>query len=595
MDKVVIVFVALIHVSVSLWTCTSDLDCSSQAGSVCVAGSCQCPAGQEAISTGTRCVGVAPYHTSPCFETNQCSRLWINYECRRTDNNTEGTCECMEGNHYFLGRCWRSRDYRETCQRDEECITTPRDPYALKCDGVCVCADGYYERQRGECRKIGNAVGDGCVVNEDCHFPDAVCDIRHFNCTVRSDDRSDTLNLNELVYFSTEETNALSDREVESVHNTTCTNDSECDTPATCTFGACVCPTGFYRYNGTCYAELGTPSTPEQCDGILAVVIDGICSCPPNFFYHENMRSCIRVSRRLTDSCMVDAHCHTFGAQSRCGAPREPWGLRSCECITENAVWDQNRNICRLFAGVGEGCEVDNDCLAGELQITCVKNEEGQGFCSCPPHLTEFEGLCLTSGLVLGDDCQATPECNGTQNSICTNNKCSCAEGFQQEGDYCAPVIGGPCTQDTDCVIQNTECRNTTDGLTCQCHDGLVGYEQQCYTVSPGINASCTVSAQCKATMGETVDCVDGLCACIADHHYRDGRCWRITGLFESCSRTSECYLSDMSGVVSCRNGRCQCDFDHPYSETLNTCVSSGTTIYGSLVTILTLFMLINI
>lgn len=48
--------------------------------------------------------------------------------------------------------------------------------------------------------------------------------------------------------------------------------------------------------------------------------------------------------------------------------------------------------------GIGEACEVDSDCLAGELEIQCRVNDNGQGVCVCPDETLEFEGLCLTTG-----------------------------------------------------------------------------------------------------------------------------------------------------------------------------------------------------
>ncbi|CAK1553227.1 unnamed protein product [Leptosia nina] len=587
MDRIILVF-ALIHVSSALWSCKVDDDCSSQAGSVCVSGSCECPGGQQPVFRGTRCVGVAPYLSSPCYEDIQCDRLWANYECRKNNGSLVGTCACLPGNHFFLGRCWPTKGYREACERDEECLTEPRDPYALKCNQVCVCADGYYERQRGECRKIATGVGEGCVVDDDCHFTNGTCNVQTFSCTNMTASTPSSEPLTQPIDMLT----ALSDREVDSVHNINCTTNSDCTSPSICSFGACVCPRGFYKYNNKCYAELGTPSTPDQCDGLLAVVIDGVCTCRPNFFFEQNMRDCTRVTRRITDSCVTDGNCGTFGAQSRCGPPKEPWGLRTCECISENAVWNADRNLCRLFAGVGEQCEADNDCLAGDLEITCEKDDQGQGFCRCPPGLTELDGLCLTSGLVLGDTCQASQECNGTANAVCSDRKCACATGFQQDGDYCAPVIGGPCAQDTDCVIQDTVCLNTTEGSTCQCRDNLVAFDQQCYTVSPGQNATCSVSIQCQASMGNASSCVNGLCVCTDGYHYRDEMCWPRTELFQTCSRTSQCYLREMSEVVTCRNGLCQCDFDHPYSEELRTCTSSASSLYASFLLTVTLFIL---
>ncbi|XP_038220341.1 tenascin-like [Zerene cesonia] len=577
---------ALFHVSSAVWSCYNDSDCSTRSGSICVEGSCECPIGQEPGRGGTVCVSVAPYYSSPCVDTSQCSRLFSNFECRQRERATTSICACTPGNHYFLGRCWNTIGFGEPCTRDEECLATPRDPYSLVCDSVCVCAEGYYERQRGECRKIGRAVGDGCVIDSDCQFTGGTCDIETFSC-VDSSAPQTVPQSNILEHRSIDLEHSMTDREVQAVHDTPCNTADECASPQLCVSGVCVCPVGFYMHGNRCYAELGTPSTPEQCGGLLATVIDGRCVCPSNFFYNVNMRDCIKVTRRITDSCVIDANCHTFGAESRCGAPQQPWGFRTCECVSENAVWDSNRNMCRLYAGVGETCVIDSDCMAGEVEINCVEDEQGVGYCRCPAHLTELNGLCLNLGLDLGESCQSSLECTATANTACVSGKCSCSDGFQQEGGQCAPVIGGPCTQDTDCVIDNTICKEDGDDSTCQCDQRYVAYDQQCWSVSPGFNSSCTITPQCTASMGDAGSCVSGSCMCATGYHFRDNQCWPITGLFQTCSRSSECYLQGMSDVVVCRNGRCQCDFDYPYSEELQTCVSSASTITASIFMIL--------
>ncbi|XP_045508877.1 multiple epidermal growth factor-like domains protein 6 [Colias croceus] len=577
----IVIIVALVHAASALWQCTNDSDCSSRNGSICVEGTCKCPTGREPGRGGMDCIRVAPYYSSPCVDTTQCSRLFSNYECRQVTNSTISICACLPGTHYFLGRCWNTKSFGESCTRDEECLSTPRDPFSLKCDGVCVCSDGYYERQRGECRKIGKAVGDGCVVDSDCQFTGGACNINTFSCVDSTVPQSKVLERIEQHTLDVE--HSMTDRTVQAVHDTACNASAACPSPQLCVDRTCVCPVGFYMSDDKCYAELGTPSTPEQCGGLLATVIDGVCACPPNFFYNVNMRDCIKVTRRITDSCVIDANCHTFGAESRCGAPREPWGFRTCECITENAVWDSSRNMCRLFAGVGETCSIDSDCMAGEVEINCVLNDEGVGYCRCPAHLTEINGLCLNMGLELGDSCQSNLECTGTANTACVSGKCDCAEGFQLEGEQCAPVIGGPCTYDTDCVIDNTICKDNNGVSTCQCDQQYVAYDQQCWTISPGFNSSCTITEQCRASMGDAGTCVDGSCMCSSGYHFRDGQCWQITGLFQTCSRSSQCYLQGMSDVVVCRNGRCQCDFDHPYSDELQTCTSSASSISASI------------
>ncbi|XP_050677281.1 prion-like-(Q/N-rich) domain-bearing protein 25 [Leptidea sinapis] len=352
--------------------------------------------------------------------------------------------------------------------------------------------------------------------------------------------------------------------------------------------GTCKCAAGYQeRQRGECrrfstarakvfnccISELGSPSTPEQCDGLLSVVIDGICACRPNFFYDINMRDCIKVSRSLAvDSCVIDEACHTFGVAARCGQPQDPWQMRNCECIPEDSVWDAERNLCRLFAGVGETCTMDSDCLAGEIEIQCVEDDQGVGYCRCPPHLTEYEGLCLTSGLKLGESCQLSQECTGTDNAVCTNGTCSCSEGYQQIGDTCAPVIGGACLVNEDCAIANTVCKNGTTGRTCQCEDEFVAYEDICWEVANGFEANCTVSAQCTERLGKSSACVSSQCVCTHGNHHRDGSCWPVTELFSPCSRTSQCYLADLTDRTVCRNGLCQCDFDYPFSEELGTC-----------------------
>ncbi|XP_073966695.1 prion-like-(Q/N-rich) domain-bearing protein 25 [Choristoneura fumiferana] len=245
------------------------------------------------------------------------------------------------------------------------------------------------------------------------------------------------------------------------------------------------------------------------------------------------MRDCTKVARRITDFCFSDEQCHSFGAASFCGAPGD-WGLRTCECDLEQAVWDAQRSMCRLFAGIGEACQVDSDCMAGELEIQCQLDGEGEGFCACPDGLEAVDGLCLTSGLEVGEECQITQECTGTANTECLGGLCTCGNGYQQVDDYCAPSLGGTCTANTDCIINNTVCASGATGLTCQCQESYVEYDAECWENSKGYNANCTIDAQCVAALGSSGACLNGVCLCGVNFHYRDGACWPMTGTFTS-------------------------------------------------------------
>ncbi|KAM3955095.1 LOW QUALITY PROTEIN: uncharacterized protein ACR2FA_011030 [Aphomia sociella] len=559
--------------TLALWSCSTNSECDVT-GSVCLNARCVCPPGQEVALGGTVCADIAPYHTSPCVEDSQCSRLFSNYECRREDEETVGQCLCQSGHHYFLGRCWGSVEFGEACTRDEQCMGELRDPYSLVCRETCVCADGYYVRQ-GECRKIAYAVGDGCVLDEDCQFPNGVCNQATFSCVTSSNVAAPSSTVD--AYRNT--TTNVEERS-QRQHFRSCDATNPCTEPFLCSGlqGSCICPTGYYSdaSGSRCLAELGSPSTEAQCDGLLAVVRDGVCVCPPNFYFEEDMRNCVRATRSITESCVSDLNCHTFGAASRCGDPQEPWGLRSCECLSEISVWDSNRQMCRLFASIGETCEVNSDCMAGELEIQCVVGDDGVGHCACPGDLVEVDGLCLTSGLDLGDSCQANQECTATANTACVNGRCSCDNGYQETEDYCAPIIGGMCSQNSDCVIEHTICSNDTSTPTCQCDFDFVTYNEECWPISTYYEAQCNVTAQCVNVLGEDSMCEDYRCVCSSGYHYRDGSCWAMTRLFESCSRTSECFLEDISDRVLCINSICQCSFDYEYSEQLRTCVSTS-------------------
>lgn len=593
----------ILHTSVgqSIWFCENNAECSSiLPGMVCQSGSCICPPGNEIVD-GNSCVPVATYHVSPCRATSQCHNLIINFECRKTDDNDVGECHCQEGSHFFLGRCWKSIGYGDQCTRNEECMGVLRDPYSFACvDGVCACAEGYYERQRGECREGSFNVGDDCMVHEDCRFEGGVCDLGTLKCVTptaepepepeppkkKAETKSEYTTSSNLT-----STSVTSSRN----HGRACSTSEDCPNVFECTSsGYCACPRGYYANaaGSTCLAELGSPSTNNQCAGFLAQVIDGICRCPKNYYYHENMRDCIKATRRFNDACVDDNQCHTFGGSARCGEPGTFY-LRTCDCIAEEAVWDENRQICRLFAGIGEYCEVDSDCLAGNMEILCVHGngdesesaENGRegvgGVCSCPEGYSNVDGLCLTTGLALGDACQATSECTETVHTECIDGFCSCSEGYLPLEGTCASIIGGSCVEDYDCVTENSIC--DLGNQTCQCAEGFVGYDYVCWPHLVHPSNQCTVTAQCLVITGEASSCEEGQCVCFEGYHLRDGRCWPKTGLFEPCSRSSECFLEDLTDRVQCRNSLCQCSFEYPYSEELRTCMSSATTSVGSL------------
>ncbi|CAG9790613.1 unnamed protein product [Diatraea saccharalis] len=468
-----------------------------------------------------------------------------------------------------------------------------RDPFSMIChDGSCDCAPEYYLRQRGECRKKALAVGDACVIDEDCQFEGGACQMSTFTCVSESSANEDVTEIkSELAASPTtsiEENSEVAASLTLSVetrqHGLVCSNNNDCVAPFQCSsLGVCICPLGYYPNDaGTvCLAEMGSPVTsPDQCVGMFTEVRDGICNCQVNFYFDEAMRGCVKPAIRLEDFCFNDATCHTFGVFARC-VYTGPWGLHSCECTPGETVWNEQRRICALFSGIGESCEVDSDCIAGDIEIQCVKNDEGVGVCSCPEGLVAMDGLCLQMNQDLGDTCQVDIECSNVDNAVCSNGICSCGGGYQQIGDSCAPEIGGTCVETADCAIENTICVKSTN--TCQCSPEFVASAASCWPAVSGYGSTCNVTEQCAASLGEAGVCVNSECACLEQYHFRDGQCWVKTGIFEACSRSSVCFLEDGSHRLECRNSLCQCTFDYPYIPGQGTC--------SECITILTLYI----
>ncbi|KAL4719556.1 hypothetical protein ACJJTC_012391 [Scirpophaga incertulas] len=196
---------------------------------------------------------------------------------------------------------------------------------------------------------------------------------------------------------------------------------------------------------------------------------------------------------RLTDFCFDDISCHSFGVAARCGPPRD-FGLRSCECDPELSTWNEKRRMCMLTSGVGDACEVNADCFSDPVELKCVQNLQGQGVCSCPTDFTAVNGICFKFGLKLGEECRATVECSYADNAICSNGVCTCSNGYQQLNDFCAPEIGGACTQNSNCVVDNTVC---TSG-TCQCAPDYVEADVTCWKKVEEFGSPCNITKQCS-------------------------------------------------------------------------------------------------
>ncbi|KAJ9587732.1 hypothetical protein L9F63_018840 [Diploptera punctata] len=118
--------------------CTSDQECiteNSRCGEVC-----RCKIEYIQSHQRNACLRAADNMGDPCEETEQCTRFLDRARC-----DTDGTCNCVAGFHYFTpqNKCYRDIFLGEMCEGNEECI-----PQFSECkNGVCHCKEGYQEGQ----------------------------------------------------------------------------------------------------------------------------------------------------------------------------------------------------------------------------------------------------------------------------------------------------------------------------------------------------------------------------------------------------------------------------------------------------------------
>lgn len=69
----------------------------------------------------------------------------------------------------------------------------------------------------------------------------------------------------------------------------------------------------------------------------------------------------------------------------------------------------------------------------------------------------------------LGESCITDEYCS-TENSVCVNSTCHCADNYYEAEDKCLRGIAAECNSDSDCGVNSSVCKNNT----CACIDRYV-------------------------------------------------------------------------------------------------------------------------
>uniref|UniRef100_A0A0C9RUH7 LTBP3 protein n=1 Tax=Fopius arisanus TaxID=64838 RepID=A0A0C9RUH7_9HYME len=305
---------------------------------------------------------------------------------------------------------------------------------------------------------------------------------------------------------------------------------------ATCSsHGTCVCDRAHFL-SGTgdkCIPELGEPCTPPELPQIKnSVCREDVWSCKSTHVPAISNRECKKATTRYRTSCLFQEQCFVFGPDAVCTD-------RKCVCNDKSHYVD-DKMFCWRNRGVGESCIENEDCYirSSDVPVHC------DGFvCSClnGTHVSSDRSTCINDQNEIGGFCIGNEDCT-TENSICADKSCVCAENHYQSEGKCLPGNFANCNQNLDCKVPNSVCRNGT----CGCHNEHVAASVNlCVPVVP-LEAPCKHHIQCSSRtpnsfcriltpepegeLEENETDLAGTCACGEGFYHNFEGCFRKRG-----------------------------------------------------------------
>ncbi|XP_052679046.1 uncharacterized protein LOC128159874 isoform X2 [Crassostrea angulata] len=187
----------------------------------------------------------------------------------------------------------------------------------------------------------------------------------------------------------------------------------------------------------------------------------------------------------------------------------------------------------------GIGCSRNNDA---ELLINCSnlrKEQLGIFFnsdckernadcsdwnnfcvCHCYPGYFMYYGHCIKGNLVVGDLCESSLQCTGSEHSeLCRDGVCICQKEYLKHNNSCYlnnVLEAGRCVLDTQCrETENNQSNHRCVNGRCVCEEGYAMINHTCHEANLSLNKSCIFNDQCSGSpyascFGEKCSCIEG-------------------------------------------------------------------------------------
>ena len=359
-----------------------------------------------------------------------------------------------------------------------------------------------------------------------------------------------------------------------------------CGPDATCTDGACVCPSGSARCGGRCVVLASDESHCGTCGnacGIGVSCVRGGCGCP---IVGDSVcdETCANLNRdpahcgTCTTECSSGqtcsgGRCACPSGSSDCGAgcidtssDRTNCGACGSRCLAAEMCLD---SICRCPAGqmrCGTACvntSVDTRNCGG-CGLFCPSGATcAGGTCDCPGTGTFCSGACVSTAT-------STTNCGACSNvcpalSTCVAGTCTCSGGRRLCGGSCVdPTSDGyncggcgvVCPAGQACNGGTCDCAGATETycpLSFSCADLTTNPQNcgACGNVCPGWDTSCRAGA-CVCTTPGLTNCGAG-CVDLTSDEVSCGTCGTPCAIGATCL-SGGCYCAGTQ--VAC-GGRC--------------------------------------
>ncbi|XP_057335588.1 prion-like-(Q/N-rich) domain-bearing protein 25 [Microplitis mediator] len=365
-----------------------------------------------------------------CYESYDCESLEL--ACLL------GTCQLIKT--FFSPENKKNSDLYspkfigDYCTNNEQCSELNN---TICIEGACECSKNFFEVDNKCIERNGNLT---CSTHYDCDPYKIRCYLGTCQ-TLNTFIPPENLKDNDSFYFGLE--------------GDYCTDDDGCTRyydNTRCVGQECECLKNFVSVGYKC-VESNSNSTCSgryDCGGSDLGCFFGTCQSLEEFFSPENKhQNALYYAENIDDYCLNDDHCryvpHSIcSLENKCVCPKDWVTAPPSKCLGK----------------VNAPCRSDYDCAYEEMGCVLETCQLLSEFFS--PSNAQNISLYFDLKSKHVDYCRYNYDCHHLEFAECSNFRCKCRHNYIIKDRKCRGLINAQCYINSDCALDNTECRNGT-------------------------------------------------------------------------------------------------------------------------------------